>query len=155
MNPSTTDEIKGTVHEVKGKVKETAGKVTNNPNLEAEGNAEKNTGKVEKSQSRAEKTGSECCQRSLSLKVKCHSSADLPTCAFRSAVPHAGPLSHNALTGHLGFDSFVSSAGARKWQRQLLSSSVDSDPTRLPPFKVLWQETITPTNSSSISPRNI
>ena len=33
MNPSTKDEIKGTVHEVKGKVKETAGKVTNNPNL--------------------------------------------------------------------------------------------------------------------------
>jgi hypothetical protein len=28
MNPSTTDEIKGTAHEVKGKVKETAGKVT-------------------------------------------------------------------------------------------------------------------------------
>lgn len=48
MNPSTKDEIKGTVHEVKGKVKETAGKVTNNPNLQAEGNAEKNTGKVEK-----------------------------------------------------------------------------------------------------------
>jgi uncharacterized protein YjbJ (UPF0337 family) len=43
MNPSTTNEIKGTVHEVKGKVKETAGKVTNNPNLEAEGSAEKNT----------------------------------------------------------------------------------------------------------------
>jgi uncharacterized protein YjbJ (UPF0337 family) len=41
MNPSTKDEIKGTVHEVKGKVKETAGKVTNNPNLQAEGNAEK------------------------------------------------------------------------------------------------------------------
>jgi len=41
MNPSTQDEIKGTVHEVKGKIKETAGKVTNNPNLEAEGNAEK------------------------------------------------------------------------------------------------------------------
>jgi uncharacterized protein YjbJ (UPF0337 family) len=39
MNPSTKDEIKGTVHEVKGKVKETAGKVTNNPNLQAEGNA--------------------------------------------------------------------------------------------------------------------
>jgi uncharacterized protein YjbJ (UPF0337 family) len=48
MNPSTKDEIKGTVHEVKGEVKETAGKVTNNPNLQAEGNAEKNTGKVEK-----------------------------------------------------------------------------------------------------------
>jgi uncharacterized protein YjbJ (UPF0337 family) len=43
MNPSTKDEIKGSVHEVKGKIKETAGKVTNNPNLEAEGNAETNT----------------------------------------------------------------------------------------------------------------
>ncbi len=39
MNPSTKDEIEGTVHEVKGKIKETAGKVTNNPNLQAEGNA--------------------------------------------------------------------------------------------------------------------
>ncbi len=48
MNPSTKDEIQGTVHEVKGKVKETAGKVTNNPNLQAEGNAEQNTVKVEK-----------------------------------------------------------------------------------------------------------
>jgi len=33
MNPSTKDEIKGTLHEVKGKIKETAGKVTNNPKL--------------------------------------------------------------------------------------------------------------------------
>jgi uncharacterized protein YjbJ (UPF0337 family) len=55
MNPSTKDEIKGTVHEVKGKVKETAGKVTNNPNLQAEGNAEKNTGKVEKKVGQIEK----------------------------------------------------------------------------------------------------
>jgi uncharacterized protein YjbJ (UPF0337 family) len=46
MNPSTKDEIKGTIHEMKGNIKETAGKVTNNPNLQAEGNAEKNTGKV-------------------------------------------------------------------------------------------------------------
>jgi uncharacterized protein YjbJ (UPF0337 family) len=44
MNPSTKDEIQGTVHEVKGKVKETSGKVTNDPNLQAEGNVEKNTG---------------------------------------------------------------------------------------------------------------
>jgi uncharacterized protein YjbJ (UPF0337 family) len=44
MNPSTKDEIQGSVHEVKGKVKETAGKVTNRPNLQAEGNAEKNAG---------------------------------------------------------------------------------------------------------------
>ncbi|MGA9987475.1 MAG: CsbD family protein [Terriglobales bacterium] len=55
MKPSTTDEIKGTVHEVKGKVKETAGKVTNNPNLQAEGNAEKNTGKVQKKVGQIEK----------------------------------------------------------------------------------------------------
>jgi uncharacterized protein YjbJ (UPF0337 family) len=54
MNPSTQDEIKGTVHEVKGKIQETAGKVANSPNLEAEGNAEKNTGKVEK-KSRADR----------------------------------------------------------------------------------------------------
>jgi uncharacterized protein YjbJ (UPF0337 family) len=47
MDPSTKDEIKGTLHEVKGKVKETAGKVTNNPNLQAEGNVEKHAGKVE------------------------------------------------------------------------------------------------------------
>ena len=31
MDPSTKDEIKGSLDEVKGKVKETAGKVTNNP----------------------------------------------------------------------------------------------------------------------------
>jgi uncharacterized protein YjbJ (UPF0337 family) len=55
MNPSTKDEITGTVHEVKGKVKETAGKVTNNPNLQAEGNAEKNTRKVEKKVGQIEK----------------------------------------------------------------------------------------------------
>jgi uncharacterized protein YjbJ (UPF0337 family) len=41
MNPSTKDEIKGSIHEAKGNVKQTAGKVTKNPNLEAEGNAEK------------------------------------------------------------------------------------------------------------------
>jgi uncharacterized protein YjbJ (UPF0337 family) len=55
MNPSTKDEIKGTVHEVKGKVKETTGKVTNNPNLQAEGNIEKNTGKVQKKVGQIEK----------------------------------------------------------------------------------------------------
>jgi uncharacterized protein YjbJ (UPF0337 family) len=55
MNPSTKDEIKGTVHEVKGKVKETAGKVTNSPNLQAEGNAEKNAGRVEKKVGQIEK----------------------------------------------------------------------------------------------------
>jgi uncharacterized protein YjbJ (UPF0337 family) len=55
MNPSTHNEIQGSVHEVKGKVKETAGKVTNNPNLQAEGSAEKNTGKVEKKLGQIEK----------------------------------------------------------------------------------------------------
>jgi uncharacterized protein YjbJ (UPF0337 family) len=55
MNPSTQDQIKGTVHEVKGKIKETAGKVTNNPNLEAEGNVEKNTGKIENKVGQIEK----------------------------------------------------------------------------------------------------
>ena len=48
MNPSTKDEIKGSIHEVNGKV-------TNNPNLQAEGNAEKNTGKVEKKVGQIEK----------------------------------------------------------------------------------------------------
>jgi uncharacterized protein YjbJ (UPF0337 family) len=47
-DPTTKDELGGSVHEVKGTVKEMAGKVTDNPNLQAEGNAEKNTGKVEK-----------------------------------------------------------------------------------------------------------
>jgi uncharacterized protein YjbJ (UPF0337 family) len=54
MNPSTKDEIKGSVHEVKGKIKEAAGKVTNNPSLQAEGNAEK-TPAVEKKIGQAEK----------------------------------------------------------------------------------------------------
>jgi uncharacterized protein YjbJ (UPF0337 family) len=45
MNPSTKDEIKGTVHEVKGKVKESAGKVTNNPNLQAKATPKKIPGK--------------------------------------------------------------------------------------------------------------
>ena len=55
MNPSTKDEIKGTVHEVKCKVKEKAGQVTNNPDLEAEGKAEHTTGKVEKKLGQIEK----------------------------------------------------------------------------------------------------
>src|SRR5438132_5531194 len=43
-------------------------------------------------------------QRSLSLKVKCHSSADLPifssgSCPHPLFSPLNGPLSHNALTG--------------------------------------------------------
>ena len=59
MNPSTKDEIKGTVHEVKGKIKETAGKVTNNPNLQAEGNAEKTPVKLRKRSDRSKR-----CSRS-------------------------------------------------------------------------------------------
>jgi uncharacterized protein YjbJ (UPF0337 family) len=59
MNPSTKDEIQGTVHEVKGKVKETAGKVTNNPNLQAEGNVEKIPAKLRKRSDRSKK-----CSRS-------------------------------------------------------------------------------------------
>jgi uncharacterized protein YjbJ (UPF0337 family) len=55
MNPSTKNEIKGTLDEVKGKVKETAGKVTNNPSLEAKGKAEQNAGKVEKKVGQIEK----------------------------------------------------------------------------------------------------
>jgi uncharacterized protein YjbJ (UPF0337 family) len=33
MNPSTKDQIEGTLHQVKGKIKEVAGKVTKNPDL--------------------------------------------------------------------------------------------------------------------------
>ena len=55
MNPSTKDEIEGSVHELKGKAKEAVGKVTNRPHLEAEGNAEKNGGKVEKKVGQIEK----------------------------------------------------------------------------------------------------
>ena len=53
MNPSTKDEIKGSVHEVQGKVKETVGKITNDPNLQAEGNAEKKAERVEKKAGRS------------------------------------------------------------------------------------------------------
>jgi uncharacterized protein YjbJ (UPF0337 family) len=55
MNPSTKDEVKGTIHEVKGKVKEKTGQVTNNPDLEIEGKAEHNAGKVEKKIGQIEK----------------------------------------------------------------------------------------------------
>ena len=55
MNPSTKNEIEGSIHELKGKAKETAGKVTNRPHLQAEGIAEKNTGKVEKKVGQIEK----------------------------------------------------------------------------------------------------
>jgi uncharacterized protein YjbJ (UPF0337 family) len=55
MNPSTKNEIEGSVHELKGTAKETVGKVTNRPHLQAEGNAEKNAGKVEKKVGQIEK----------------------------------------------------------------------------------------------------
>jgi uncharacterized protein YjbJ (UPF0337 family) len=55
MNPSTKNEIKGTLDEVKGKIKETAGKVTNDPGLEARGKAQQYAGKVEKKVGQAEK----------------------------------------------------------------------------------------------------
>jgi uncharacterized protein YjbJ (UPF0337 family) len=55
MNPSTKNEIKGTIDEVKGKIKETAGKVTNNPSLKAQGKAQQYAGKVEKKVGQVEK----------------------------------------------------------------------------------------------------
>jgi len=59
MNPSTQDEIQGTVHEVKGKIKETAGKVTNSSNLEAEALLKKTPAKLRKRSGRSKK-----CSRS-------------------------------------------------------------------------------------------
>jgi len=78
MNPSTQDEIKGTVHEVKGKVKETAGKVTNSSNLEAEGNAEKNTGKVQKKVGQIEKVFEKKLAEALPGACSCVWEADAP-----------------------------------------------------------------------------
>ena len=54
MNPSTKDQIEGTMHEVKGKVKETAGQVANNPDLESEGQVENLGGKIQSPQRHAE-----------------------------------------------------------------------------------------------------
>jgi uncharacterized protein YjbJ (UPF0337 family) len=48
MKPSTTDQIKGTLHEMKGKAKQKVGQITNNPKLAAEGQDEKLAGKVQK-----------------------------------------------------------------------------------------------------------
>jgi len=55
MNPSTKDQIEGTIHEVKGKVKETIGHATNNADLEAEGKAENLGGKLQKKVGQIEK----------------------------------------------------------------------------------------------------
>ena len=55
MKPSTTDQIKGTLHEMKGAAKEKVGKVTNDPDLEAEGQVEKVAGKVQKKIGQIEK----------------------------------------------------------------------------------------------------
>lgn len=55
MKPSSTDQMKGTLHEAKGKIKEKVGQVTKNPNLEAEGQAEKIGGKVQQKVGQIEK----------------------------------------------------------------------------------------------------
>ena len=53
MNPSTKDEIKGTILEEKGKVKETAGKVTNNPSLEAQAKPNRPRAKLKRKSGRS------------------------------------------------------------------------------------------------------
>jgi len=55
MNPSTNDQIEGTLHQVKGKIKEVAGKVGNNPNLEADGQAENVAGTIQEKVGQIEK----------------------------------------------------------------------------------------------------
>jgi len=55
MNPSTKDQIEGTLHDLKGNLKTKAGKVTNNPNLKAEGQDEQFAGKVQKKVGQIEK----------------------------------------------------------------------------------------------------
>ena len=55
MKPSTSDQIKGTLHEMKGKAKEKVGQVTNNPDLAAEGQAEKIAGVIQKKVGQIEK----------------------------------------------------------------------------------------------------
>jgi uncharacterized protein YjbJ (UPF0337 family) len=47
MNPSTNDQVAGTLHEVKGKVKQVIGQAIGNPDLESEGNVENLAGKVQ------------------------------------------------------------------------------------------------------------
>lgn len=55
MNPSTNDQLEGTLHQMKGKVKEVAGQVTSDPNLEAEGQAENVAGTIQKKVGQIEK----------------------------------------------------------------------------------------------------
>ena len=55
MNPSTKDQVEGTVHQVKGKAKEVVGTVTNNPDLVDEGKSEKLAGKVQEKVGQIEK----------------------------------------------------------------------------------------------------
>jgi hypothetical protein len=61
-------------------------------------------------------------QRSLSLKVKCHSSADLPICSSdscptspRGILQSTGPLSHNALTLFGRRDLLATRSPTLKW----------------------------------------
>src|SRR5271165_4685188 len=70
-------------------------------------------------------------QRSLSLKVTCHSSADLPTCSFRSEVQHSadGPLSHNALTFKKA-----------KQKRKLVLTGYNSYRSYAPTFRVMQKK---------------
>lgn len=55
MNPSTNDQIEGTIHELKGKVKEKVGQLTNDPDLTTEGQIEKVGGIVQKKVGQIEK----------------------------------------------------------------------------------------------------
>ncbi len=55
MNPSTKDQIAGSVNEAKGKVKETAGHLAGNTRLENEGRSQKLGGKVQKKVGQIEK----------------------------------------------------------------------------------------------------
>ena len=55
MNPSTNDEVEGTLHQVKGKVKEVAGQAIGNPDLESEGKVENLAGKIQQKVGQIEK----------------------------------------------------------------------------------------------------
>jgi uncharacterized protein YjbJ (UPF0337 family) len=55
MEPSTKDQLEGTLHEVKGAIKESAGNLTGNPGLEGEGKVERTAGKVQQKLGQVEK----------------------------------------------------------------------------------------------------
>ena len=55
MQPSTEDQIKGTIHAVKGAVKEKVGQAMHKPDLQAEGQDEKLAGKVQQKIGQIEK----------------------------------------------------------------------------------------------------